>query len=231
MGRLGAARRLTADNRIPDSIVDLPVTGNPYTHRLRLRLSLNCRKPAGASGAPRGMPAGARSSLISEATREHPGTGEGPEWPAQPVRGVSARAQPPHDPGAALGAGGGAEPGGALRRRESLLEFVRQRRKGKRVSRATLYRTLEHLRAAGLVKMHRFGPGQALYEHVYSRRHHDHMVCDRCGRVIEFVTRRSSGSRTRSAASTAFAPAITSCRSSESARSAPRKERRVGRQR
>ncbi len=71
---------------------------------------------------------------------------------------------------------------------DSLLQFVRQRREGKRVSRATLYRTLEHLRAAGLVKMHRFGPGQALYEHVYNRLHHDHMVCDSCGRVVEFVS-------------------------------------------
>jgi Fur family ferric uptake transcriptional regulator len=70
---------------------------------------------------------------------------------------------------------------------ERLFQFVRRRREGKRVSRATLYRTLDHLRAAGLVKMHRFGPGQALYEHVYNRRHHDHMVCDSCGRVVEFV--------------------------------------------
>jgi len=70
---------------------------------------------------------------------------------------------------------------------ERLLQFVRQRREGKRVSRATLYRTLEHLRAAGLVKMHRFGTGHAIFEHVYHRGHHDHMVCDTCGRVVEFV--------------------------------------------
>ncbi len=68
---------------------------------------------------------------------------------------------------------------------EELLQFLRRRHK--RVSRATLYRTLEHLRTAGLVKMHRFGRGHALYEHIYGRKHHDHMVCDRCGRVIEFV--------------------------------------------
>ncbi len=68
---------------------------------------------------------------------------------------------------------------------EELLEFLR--RKHKRVSRATLYRTLEHLRGAGLVKMHRFGRGQALFERIYGRQHHDHMVCDRCGKVIEFV--------------------------------------------
>ena len=68
---------------------------------------------------------------------------------------------------------------------EELLQFTRRR--NKRVSRATLYRTLEHLRLAGLVKMHRFGSGHALFEHVYGRKHHDHMVCNTCGSVIEFM--------------------------------------------
>lgn len=68
---------------------------------------------------------------------------------------------------------------------EELLQFVRRRNKA--VSRATLYRTLDHLRGAGLVWMHRFGRGHALYEHVYGRQHHDHMICDRCQRVIEFT--------------------------------------------
>lgn len=68
---------------------------------------------------------------------------------------------------------------------EELLRFLHRRKK--QVSRATLYRTLEHLRGAGLVKMHRFGQGHALFEHVYGRQHHDHMVCDECGQVIEFV--------------------------------------------
>ena len=68
---------------------------------------------------------------------------------------------------------------------EELLHFLKGRKHP--VSRATLYRTLDHLREAGLVKMHRFGRGHALFEHVYGRQHHDHMVCDRCGKVIEFV--------------------------------------------
>jgi Fur family transcriptional regulator, ferric uptake regulator len=68
---------------------------------------------------------------------------------------------------------------------EELLRFLR--RKNQAVSRATLYRTLDHLLGAGLVKMHRFGRGHALYEHIYGRHHHDHMVCDRCRRVIEFM--------------------------------------------
>ena len=89
---------------------------------------------------------------------------------------------------------------------DSLLQFVRHRRESKRVSRATLYRTLEHLQAAGLVKMHRFGSGQALFEHVYNRRHHDHMVCRSCEGWWSSSTRRSSGCRSRSAGSTASAP-------------------------
>jgi len=69
---------------------------------------------------------------------------------------------------------------------EELLQIVRR---GKRpVSRATLYRTLDHLREAGLVKVHRFGHGHSVFESVYGRKHHDHMVCTRCNRVIEFVS-------------------------------------------
>lgn len=68
---------------------------------------------------------------------------------------------------------------------EELLAFLHRR--SMPVSRATLYRTLEHLTASGLVKMHRFGRGHALFEPNYGRNHHDHMVCDHCGTVIEFV--------------------------------------------
>lgn len=68
---------------------------------------------------------------------------------------------------------------------EELLQFLHRRHMP--VSRATLYRTLDHLTSSGLVKRHRFGQGHALFEHIYGRHHHDHMVCDRCGAVIEFV--------------------------------------------
>lgn len=68
---------------------------------------------------------------------------------------------------------------------EELLQFLRRRKKP--VSRATLYRTLEHLQGAGLVNVHRFGRGHARYEHVYGRKHHDHMICNHCDQVIEFV--------------------------------------------
>jgi Fur family ferric uptake transcriptional regulator len=68
----------------------------------------------------------------------------------------------------------------------------RLRRKGTRVSRATIYRTLEHLIASGLVRKtsldleHKI----AFYENTLVRRHHEHMVCLRCGTVIEFTSPR-----------------------------------------
>jgi Fur family ferric uptake transcriptional regulator len=68
---------------------------------------------------------------------------------------------------------------------EELLAFLHRRHMP--VSRATLYRTLDHLAASGLVKRHRFGQGHALFEHIYGRQHHDHLVCDRCNAVIEFT--------------------------------------------
>jgi Fur family ferric uptake transcriptional regulator len=68
---------------------------------------------------------------------------------------------------------------------EELLAFLHRRHMP--VSRATLYRTLDHLTASGLVKKHQFGKGHALFEHIYGRQHHDHLVCDRCSAVIEFV--------------------------------------------
>lgn len=69
---------------------------------------------------------------------------------------------------------------------EALLAHLRSHNKS--VSRATLYRTLDHLADAGLVHKHHFDEGHALFEHVHGRSHHDHMVCERCGAVIEFVS-------------------------------------------
>jgi Fur family ferric uptake transcriptional regulator len=54
------------------------------------------------------------------------------------------------------------------------------------VGRATIYRTLELLRQAGLVRGHDFGQGTVLYEPVLDRTHHDHMRCTECGSILEF---------------------------------------------
>lgn len=50
---------------------------------------------------------------------------------------------------------------------------------------ATVYRVLTQFEAAGLVTRHHFESGQAVFE-LSSEEHHDHMVCLRTGRVVEF---------------------------------------------
>ena len=57
------------------------------------------------------------------------------------------------------------------------------------VSRATLYRTLARLVEAGLVHKIEMAQGQARYEVMVGRHHHDHMICLTCGRLIEFESR------------------------------------------
>ena len=50
---------------------------------------------------------------------------------------------------------------------------------------ATIYRTLRLLKECELVSERHFDDGQARYE-VVSEKHHDHFICERCGKIIEF---------------------------------------------
>ncbi len=61
---------------------------------------------------------------------------------------------------------------------------------GADVGTATLYRTLEVLVGSGLVREHDFGEGFKRYEPVAGAPAHDHLICDRCGRVEEFANDR-----------------------------------------
>ena len=56
---------------------------------------------------------------------------------------------------------------------------------GEEIGLATVYRVLTQFEAAGLVKRHHFESGQAVFE-VDSGQHHDHLVCTKCGKVLEF---------------------------------------------
>lgn len=67
---------------------------------------------------------------------------------------------------------------------EDLLLRFRARRE--KVSRATIYRTFDLLTKAGLIKKSDFGENHYHYERSYGEEHHDHMICRRCGIVIEF---------------------------------------------
>jgi len=71
---------------------------------------------------------------------------------------------------------------------DELYEAFRAARRD--VSRATVYRTLGHLGECGLVKELLQARGRARYETVYGIDHHDHMVCVRCGKVMEFCDER-----------------------------------------
>ena len=56
---------------------------------------------------------------------------------------------------------------------------------GEEIGLATVYRVLTQFEAAGLVNRHHFEGGQAVFE-LASEEHHDHMVCMKSGRVVEF---------------------------------------------
>jgi len=59
-----------------------------------------------------------------------------------------------------------------------------------RVSRATVYNTLELLEDCFLVTRHQFGKNMSQYEKSYPNRQHDHLICTDCHRVVEFCDPR-----------------------------------------
>lgn len=67
---------------------------------------------------------------------------------------------------------------------DELLELCVEKNPG--VSRATVYRTLGMLEEAGFVEGLDTGDGGRRFEHVLGHVHHDHMVCSKCGKIIEF---------------------------------------------
>ncbi len=57
---------------------------------------------------------------------------------------------------------------------------------GEEIGLATIYRVLTQFQDAGLVIRHRFETSQAVFE-LERGKHHDHLICVKCGRIIEFV--------------------------------------------
>ena len=55
-----------------------------------------------------------------------------------------------------------------------------------KVSRATVYRTIDVLVKNNLVRKMELGDGRALYEHKIDEEHHDHIICVETGKIIEF---------------------------------------------
>ena len=66
------------------------------------------------------------------------------------------------------------------------LLYISMKNKNYRVSRATVYNTLDLLVECDLVSKHQFGKNLAQYEKSYGYKQHDHLICTECGRIEEF---------------------------------------------
>lgn len=71
---------------------------------------------------------------------------------------------------------------------EELYEHVKKVHPG--IGYATVYRTLKLLTNAGLAEEMRFEDGFTRYEYKVSDGHHDHLICTKCGTIIEFENER-----------------------------------------
>lgn len=68
--------------------------------------------------------------------------------------------------------------------------FIHMKTQEYRVSRATVYNTLELLVACDLIAKHQFGKNVTQYEKSYGSKQHDHLICEDCGKVVEFCDPR-----------------------------------------
>ena len=68
--------------------------------------------------------------------------------------------------------------------------YIMMKNKNYRVSRATLYNTIELLLDCKLIRKHQFEKTQANYERSFLRKQHDHLICTSCDEVIEFCDPR-----------------------------------------
>lgn len=68
--------------------------------------------------------------------------------------------------------------------------YIHMKNQNYRVSRATVYNTLELLDNCDLVTKHQFGTNLTRYEKSYGYKQHDHLICIDCGKVFEFCDPR-----------------------------------------
>ena len=68
--------------------------------------------------------------------------------------------------------------------------YLSMQDKNYRVSRATVYNTLDLLVDCDLVTRHQFRQSQSQYEKAFGFRQHDHLICTDCNKVVEFCDPR-----------------------------------------
>lgn len=65
--------------------------------------------------------------------------------------------------------------------------YILMKNSNSRVSRATVYKTLELLAQCDLLSKRNFGDGLTRFESSFKRQVHDHLICVDCGKIIEFT--------------------------------------------
>ena len=86
---------------------------------------------------------------------------------------------------------------------EDLLQRVREVEP--KVSQATVYRTMKLLVDCRLAEARQFQDGQTRYEASDDEgHHHDHLICTKCGKIVEFVDERIEELQVEVAASFGF---------------------------
>lgn len=68
--------------------------------------------------------------------------------------------------------------------------YIRMKQNSYRVSRATIYNTLDILAECELVIKHQFGNNQTLFEKSFGFEAHDHLICTNCQKIVEFADPR-----------------------------------------
>ena len=64
--------------------------------------------------------------------------------------------------------------------------WMKAHKKDERVSKATVYRTLQLLTQSKLIEPRDFEQGRLYYEQMVGHHHHDHLICLECGKITEF---------------------------------------------
>ena len=65
--------------------------------------------------------------------------------------------------------------------------YAEVRKINPRVGYATVYRTLKLLKECGLAAERHFADGEARFENIEEKGHHDHLICNHCGKIVEFT--------------------------------------------
>jgi Fur family ferric uptake transcriptional regulator len=87
---------------------------------------------------------------------------------------------------------------------DDLVDLIR--REDQRISRATVYRTLQWMVDAGIARKVDFGEGRFRFEHSYRQPRHFHLICKSCTRSFEFLSSDIEGLIEEVASARSFSP-------------------------